>query len=461
MQPSPNVPLDELLPGERDLFFPEIEDAGVVQALLWCLLDDLANVRHRVAGRVDEQDVAVKSGVHADAFALLMDLETIDAMDALMRAFHSGNRELFAFLSTLHDRPWPCGKPRSMFAERYADWVRYVAVRKRLRLVGEAEARALTGQEARMPDGTVIRAGTAMAEVVALCAQVRRDLQKASANDLWTTLDVATNQAVARMERKQKGELVALETPIRGLTRRLAGGFAAPRLYTIAGRPGTGKTALLLNLVLHWSAVLKRPGAIVSLEMLGHELGQRSLMNFSGVSGTAIETGDLSPEDAQDLAWAQEQIQHFGRLVHICDVDTLSAPEIEAAVRPLHTRGQLEWLAIDYLQLMRSAKEGQDRTESVGDNSTYLKQMAKRLQIPILMLAQMNRDVEKRSSGEPKMSDLRDSGQIEQDSDVIIFTGDGMLHLPKNRQGEEGKVAVNFIKSTMRFEDSDPDHILL
>jgi replicative DNA helicase len=224
-------------------------------------------------------------------------------------------------------------------------------------------------------------------------------------------------------------------------------------LAYLAARPGVGKTGLALNIANNCNA----PVGFFSLEMSASELAKRQLSLVSGIDGWAIKTLRLMPEQWAELAKATIKLKNIQ--VFIDDKPQLTIQELRSKARQLVSQFRVKLVVIDYLQLMKTTK-GRSREQEISDISAQLKAMAKELQISVLALAQLNREVEKRDSGEPKLSDLRESGSLEQDADVVIFlwpAGKDSIEvnfkIAKNRNGRTGQGKLIYRKDIQRFED--------
>lgn len=211
------------------------------------------------------------------------------------------------------------------------------------------------------------------------------------------------------------------------------GGLEAPDLVIIAGRPASGKTALLVDLVINASIQLReeklkdpkaRPGiaAVISLEMGDKQLGERMFSRVAQVSGTRIRRRAL---DAPQIAKLYEASVEVGQLpIYVDDAGGLSISQITARARTMHRKHRLRLLAVDYLQLIKSPGNGRNesrRHEEIAEITAALKELAKELQIPVVLLSQVGRQVDARENKRPNDSDLKDSGSIEQDADTIMF----------------------------------------
>ncbi len=215
-------------------------------------------------------------------------------------------------------------------------------------------------------------------------------------------------------------------------------------LAIIAGRPGTGKTVLGVNLAEH--VALRRNGSalIFSMEMAKEELAKRILASVGGVSQNSLDTGSALMEDDTRVRVesAVHQLHEAG--IRICDKPALSLSRISAIARFQHRANPLSVIVIDYLGLMSSdpGSRHQNRNQELGAISRGLKALAKELGLPVVALAQLNRGIESRTDAKPRMSDLRDSGEIEQDADVII-----MAHRDDSpTRGEQGITDIDVVK---------------
>lgn len=190
-------------------------------------------------------------------------------------------------------------------------------------------------------------------------------------------------------------------------------GWQSPDLVIVAGRPGTGKTAFAINTIYH--AVKQGiPCAFFSLEMSSKQLVDRYISMTTGIYAKNLKTGDLT-----ELNWEYIHREKFNYPLWIDDSGQLSIMEFKAKARRLVRKEKVKMIVVDYLQLMKADVKG-NREQEISTISRALKGVAKELNIPILALAQLSRDVEKRA-GRPRLSDLRESGAIEQDADIVIF----------------------------------------
>lgn len=256
----------------------------------------------------------------------------------------------------------------------------------------------------------------------------------------------------------QHGRAMGITTGFYDLD-RLLGGLKPQQLAIIAARPSVGKTSLALNIAEHAAVETKLPVAFFSLEMSGKELLHRLACSRARVDGARLNVGAITDAEIQRLTVAHGQIVKAP--LHIFDRGGITLAQLTAQCRRSVQQHRTKLLIVDYLGLLRSGEKGRSRYEETTLVSNGLKTLAKELNLPVIALAQLNRDTE-RDGRPPRLSDLRDSGAIEQDSDIA-----GLLHrdddqtgetqavsliLAKNRSGRTGKVDLIFNRPFTRFE---------
>lgn len=243
-------------------------------------------------------------------------------------------------------------------------------------------------------------------------------------------------------------------------------GLQPSDLIIVAGRPSMGKTAIALNMAEYVAMDAGLPVAIFSMEMSGEQLSQRLLGSVARVDQHKMRTGKLDDEEWGRLSAAMAKLHDAP--IEIDDTGGLTATEIRSRARAIkRQRGKLGLVVVDYLQLMDSKSRGENRATEISEITRSLKTMAKELRCPVIALSQLNRALEKRDDRRPNMADLRDSGAIEQDADVILFVyrhehyfpempeaaGWAELIIGKQRNGPVGKVDLTFLGAFTRFED--------
>ncbi|HEX5005262.1 MAG TPA: replicative DNA helicase [Gemmatimonadales bacterium] len=245
---------------------------------------------------------------------------------------------------------------------------------------------------------------------------------------------------------------------------RLTSGFQASELVIVAARPSMGKTAFCLNLATH-AAVEGHGVAIFSLEMSRDQLVQRMLTAEARVDSQRVRQGGLRDADFTNLARAAGVLQSCP--VWIDDTPSLSLLEMRSKARRLKADNDIKMVVVDYLQLMRSPEYAENRVQEISDISRSLKALARELEVPVVALSQLSRASEQRGGERrPILSDLRDSGAIEQDADLVLFihrpeyydredeTKKGLadIMLAKNRNGPTGDVQLRFSREYTRFD---------
>ena len=266
---------------------------------------------------------------------------------------------------------------------------------------------------------------------------------------------------------KNKGNISGVATGYTDLD-NLTSGLQSGDLVVLAGRPSMGKTALALNIAENVAIDQNLPVAIFSMEMSSEQLTTRLLGSVGKVNATKLRSGqDLDPDDWDRLSEA------LGRLndapIFIDQGGALNSYELRARARRLQRQeGQLGLIVIDYIQLMSAAggRQSENRATEVSEISRSLKSLAKELNVPIVALSQLNRALESRPDKRPMMSDLRESGAIEQDADVILFIyrddqynedspdkGLAEILISKQRNGPTGKIKLTFLGEYTRFEN--------
>ena len=220
-------------------------------------------------------------------------------------------------------------------------------------------------------------------------------------------------------------------------------GLGRSDLIILAARPGMGKTSFALNIATNVARQQKVPTIIFSLEMTCEQLTDRILSSVAGIDSQAFRTGRLNNSDWNDFATATSLLYNVP--IYMDDSSGISVPEIKAKIRQINQdpkREPIGLVIIDYLQLMQSAKRTESRVQEISDITRNLKIMAKELNVPVIALSQLSRAAEKttgRSDHRPQLSDLRDSGSIEQDADVVLFFVPRRLLQPPERRRRAGQ----------------------
>jgi replicative DNA helicase len=267
---------------------------------------------------------------------------------------------------------------------------------------------------------------------------------------------------------ENRGQLRGVPTGFKDLDNLLAG-FQKSDLIILAARPSMGKTALALNLGLHVASREKIPVGIFSLEMSRDQLVDRLLTTETGIDSWRLRTGNLREDDFSKINYAMGILSEAP--LYIDDSPMLSVMDVRAKARRLQAEKGLGLLIIDYLQLMEAAHRGggeQNRVQEVSDISRGLKALARELNIPVIALSQLSRAVEMRTPKIPMLSDLRESGSIEQDADVVMFIYREDYYEPetenknitqilikKHRNGPVGDIDLFFRPEFGRFSTID------
>lgn len=244
----------------------------------------------------------------------------------------------------------------------------------------------------------------------------------------------------------------------------ITAGLQPADLVVIAGRPSMGKTALAMNFMEHAAIDQNVPVAFFSMEMPGTQLAMRMLASLSRVNSQRLRTGKLHDEDWPRLTGTMSMLSELP--IYIDDTPALSPLEIRTRARRLYREHGLGMIVIDYLQLMQTSDSTENRATEIAAITRSLKVLAKELNVPVVALSQLNRSLEARPNKRPVMSDLRESGAIEQDADVIFFIyrdevynedsndkGIAEIIIGKQRNGPVGTVRLTFLGEYTRFEN--------
>src|SRR5438128_8107818 len=268
---------------------------------------------------------------------------------------------------------------------------------------------------------------------------------------------------------ENKGAITGVSTGFRDLD-KLTSGLHSSEMIVIAARPSMGKTALAMNIAEHAAIEVKLPVAIFSLEMSAQQLVQRMLCSRARVNLAKTRDGFLGEADFPKLTHAASKLAEAK--IFIDDSAGLTILELRAKARRLKAQQNVQLIIVDYLQLLRStSRRAQDNRQlEISEISAGLKGLAKELKIPVIVVAQLNRQPEQRSGGKPRLSDLRESGSIEQDADLVGLlvrpemyeedeeapaekAGEAELIIAKQRNGPVGEIPLTFLKEFTRFED--------
>ena len=308
-------------------------------------------------------------------------------------------------------------------------------------------------------------AGDSVGSILDEAEQSIFSLTEQKDSKIYQHIEPILSSTVKRIENMaaNPGSIIGVPSGIIDLD-KLTAGFQNGDLIILAGRPSMGKTALALTIARNAAIENKSATAIFSLEMSSDQLGQRLLTSEARVDNALVRRG--SP----NIKWKNINIAS-GKLaqapLYIDDTPALSILDLRSRARRLKREKNIELLIVDYLQLMQGPKNSENRQNEISQITQSLKALAKELDIPVIALSQLSRAVEQRTKKEPLLSDLRESGAIEQDADVVIFLhrpavydkedqelkGLAYLIVAKQRNGPTGRVTATFIDTYARFDN--------
>ena len=380
--------------------------------------------------------------------------DAITVFEALQTSGKAGEAGGLAYLNALAQNT-----PSAANIRRYAEIVRERAVLRRLVSVGEEVAAAALNPQGRDAKQLLDEAEAKVFQIAEQGARDRGGLVK-----LEPLLTRVVQRIQELFERASPSDVTGVPSGFTDLDAKTAG-FQEGDLIIIAGRPSMGKTALALNVGQHVAIDLGMPVAVFSMEMAAEQLAMRLLGSVGRIDAHRLRTGRLTDEDWPKLSEAMERM-HTAPL-HIDETPALNALELRARARRLAREyGKLGLIIVDYLQLMSASSMGENRATEISEISRSLKSLAKELKVPVIALSQLNRTVEQRTDKRPVMSDLRESGAIEQDADVILFIyrdevynpdspdkGIAEIILGKQRNGPIGRVQLRFGGEHTRFDN--------
>lgn len=316
--------------------------------------------------------------------------------------------------------------------------------------------------------------GGDISETIARLQQTVNDLQdqvspKQEFRKIGDVVPEVIDRAEELAKNENKGGVTGTSSGFADLDKMTAG-FQDGDLIIVAARPSVGKTAFALNIAQNAAIDFGKTAAVFSLEMSAPQLVQRMICADQNIAAEALRTGDLKPEDWQKIVNAAGRFESAE--IYIDDSSALTVGEIRAKCRRLKKAHGLDMIVIDYLQLISGrGKSGENRQQEVSEISRTLKQIARELEVPVIALSQLSRGVEQRQDKRPMMSDLRESGAIEQDADIVAFLYRDDYYnadtekkniieiiLAKQRNGPVGTVELVFLKQFNKFVNYDRAH---
>jgi replicative DNA helicase len=345
--------------------------------------------------------------------------------------------------------------PTSIHAEHYARIVERTATRRRL-IEAAGQIAALAYQEADDVEEVVdhseqILFGVSERRISRELVPVRQIL-----SDYYDRIEYLT---------RHRGELIGIPTGFHDID-KLLGGLQRSDLVILAARPSVGKTSLALSIAHNAAKLHGQRVAFFSLEMSDEQVVQRLISAETGIGSQRLRRGEIAQDEWGRFMKATSDLAetHF----FIDDTPGISALELRTKARRLHAEVGIDLIAVDYLQLMRGDFRSENRVQEISSISRALKALARELNVPILALSQLSRGVESRTDKRPILSDLRESGALEQDADVVIFIyRDEMYNenterpniadimIAKHRNGPTGTVALYFKKELAQFREAE------
>lgn len=343
--------------------------------------------------------------------------------------------------------------PSAVYVEHYGHIVERTATLRRL-IDAAGQIAALAYEEAEDVNEVVDRAEQLIFNVSE--RRIRRDLRP---------VGQVMHQVVDRIEylHRHQGEVLGVPSGFTKLD-RLLGGFQKSDLIIVAARPSVGKTSLAMNFALNAARKYRKVVAFFSLEMSAEQLVQRLLAMETGIDQQRLRRGEIADHEWDMLMAAAGELSNT--MLFIDDTPAMSALELRTKARRLQAEHGLDLMVVDYLQLMRGEGRSENRVQEISYISRSLKSLARELEVPLIALSQLSRAVEARSDHKPQLSDLRESGAIEQDSDVVMFIyREDMVKensekkniadiiVAKHRNGPTDTVPLYFRKELTKFEN--------
>jgi replicative DNA helicase len=431
-----------------------------------------------------EAEESLLSAILVDNTALLEVVEVLSAGDF----YRTAHQKIYAAMTDLFDRAEP---------------IDLVTLSNHLKEKGQLETVGGAAFLARMVDVVPMAANAQhYARIVHDKAVLRRLIEKANAiskrcfqeqgpadeivdfaeSAIFEVTDKKARQAfyplsklidvnIDFLEEKQKNKSLVTGVPTGfGQLDNLTSGLQNSDLIILAARPSMGKTALALNIARNAAVEAGVPVAVFSLEMSKEQLSLRLLCSEARIDSSRLRSGFFSMEDWQRLTDAAGVLS--AAPIFIDDSPSLSAMEVRAKSRRLKMDKNIGLIVIDYLQLMQGRADAERRDLEISDISRSLKALAKEINLPVIALSQLNRMLEQRTDRRPRLSDLRESGALEQDADVVAFIyrdevynkeennpnkGTAEVILAKQRNGPTGDVRLAFLNAYTRFENLAPE----
>jgi replicative DNA helicase len=392
---------------------------------------DLSRENHRAVLRAIERVAAKGDAIGFQS--VLAELASASEVDAV-----GGSQFLVGLMQYV---------PAVAHAETYAAIVERTALlRKLIGAANEIARLALIREDAR----------TAVDEAQTLLFAVSESSLHRDIIPLETALHRYAEQIASRIE----GQTTGIFTGFKTLDAK-TGGLQQSDLIIVAGRPGLGKTSLALNFVEHAAIALGKTCAVFSLEMSEMQLVQRLISMTAEIDGNRMRRGRLSMDELTAISEASNRLQQSA--IYVEESSRLTVTDILAKSRRLQAEhGGLDLVVIDYLQLIEGVGDDENRVQEVAKITRSLKAIARELQVPVIALSQLSRQIETRGT-EPMLSDLRESGSIEQDADLVLFLWqkdqqdrkDGVvrLKLAKHRNGPTADIDLHFEAELTRFRD--------
>lgn len=380
--------------------------------------------------------------------------DVVTVFESLEKSGEAEQAGGLAYLAEIADNT-----PSAANIRRYAEIVHERAILRKLVAVGDeiaASALAPSGKEAKI---LLDEAEARVFEIAEAGARHGSGFQL-----IQPLLKQVVDRVQELYDRDNPSEVTGIPTGFVDLDDKTSGLQPADMLI-IAGRPSMGKTSFALNIAEYVAIENRLPVAIFSMEMPGNQLATRFISSVGRIDMQKIRNGRLSDDDWQRLTMAMGKL--YEAPIYIDETPGLNPIDLRARARRLARQcGRLGLIVIDYLQLMSGTRETDNRATELSEISRSVKALAKELHVPILALSQLNRSLEQRPNKRPVMSDLRESGAIEQDADIIMFIyrdevynpdsqdkGTAELIIGKHRNGPTGMVRMTFLGEYTRFEN--------